>query len=146
MLRSVAGIGAAIKAFFRASNPASFRASNPAAVERRTEGTAVETEGVATSQIPVHAAVKADASTISVAPKELSQQEIERRRSFVRALFNDFWSGTHDKLAAFVERLDQAEDYVNERLSACGEFWQLDAATRLMLGLPTKSSANHCRS
>ena len=62
VLRSVAGIGAAIKAFFRASNPASFRASNPAAVERRTEGTAVETEGVATSQIPVHAAVKADAS------------------------------------------------------------------------------------
>ena len=52
VLRSVAGIGAAIKAFFRASNPASFRASNPAAVERRTEGTAVETEGVATSQIP----------------------------------------------------------------------------------------------
>ena len=54
VLRSVAGIGAAIKAFFRASNPA--------AAERRTESTAVETGGVATSQIPVHAAVKADAS------------------------------------------------------------------------------------
>ena len=31
----------------------------------------------------------------SGAPNELSQQEIERRRSLVRALFNDFWSGTH---------------------------------------------------
>ena len=132
VLRSVAGIGAAIKAFFRASNPA--------AVERRTESTAVETEGVATSQIPVHAAVKADASTISVGPNELSQQEIERRRSFVRALFNDFWSGTHDKLAAFVERLDQAEDYLNERLTANGEVWRLDAKTRIMLGLPPRSS------
>ena len=140
VLRSVADIGAAIKAFFRASNPASFRASNPAAVERRTESTAVETEGVATSQIPVHAAVKADASTISVAPNELSQQEIERRRSFVRALFNDFWSGTHDKLAAFVKRLDQAEDYLNERLTANGEVWRPDAKTRIMLGLPPRSS------
>jgi hypothetical protein len=55
-------------------------------------------------------------------------------------LFNDFWSGAYDKPAAFVERLDQAEDYVNMRLTACGEFWQLNAETRLMLGLPTKSS------
>jgi hypothetical protein len=57
-------------------------------------------------------------------------------------LFNDFWNGTSEKPVAFVDRLDQAEDYVNERLTACGEFWQLDAETRLMLGLPTKSSAN----
>jgi hypothetical protein len=41
---------------------------------------------------------------------------------------NDFSSGAHDKPAAFVERLDQAEDYVNERLTACGEFWRLDAS------------------
>jgi len=44
--------------------------------------------------------------------------------------------------AAFVERLDQAEDYLNERLAASGEIWQLDAKTRVMLGLPpTKSGA-----
>jgi hypothetical protein len=131
MLRSVVGIGAAIKAFFRASRSAS--------VERRTESAAVETEGVAPSQIPAHAAVEADAGTSSVAPNELSHQEIERRRSVVRALFNDFWSGTHDKPAAFVERLDQAEDYLNERLTAIGEVWRLDAKTRTMLGLPPRS-------
>jgi hypothetical protein len=45
-------------------------------------------------------------------------------------------------IAAHHGRLDQAEDYVNERLTACGEYWQLDAETRLMLGLPTKGSAN----
>jgi hypothetical protein len=54
-------------------------------------------------------------------------------------LFNDFWSEAHDKPTAFVERLDQAEDYVNERLTACGEFWRLDAKTRVMLGLPPRA-------
>jgi hypothetical protein len=56
------------------------------------------------------------------------------------AFFNDFWSGTHDKPAAFAERLDQAEDYLNERLTANGEVWRLDAKTRIMLGLPPRSS------
>jgi hypothetical protein len=69
------------------------------------------------------------------------QEEIQRRRDLVRTLFNDFWSEAHDKPAAFVERLDQAEDYVNERLTACGEFWQLDAKTRAMLGLPPRSNS-----
>jgi hypothetical protein len=63
-------------------------------------------------------------------------QEIERRRNLVRTLFNDFWSGAHNKPAAFVDRLDQAEDYLNHRLVAHGEFWRLDANTRTMLGLP----------
>jgi hypothetical protein len=57
----------------------------------------------------------------------------------MRTLFNDFWSGAHDKPAAFAERLDQAEDYVNERLAATGEFWQLDVKTRVTLGLPPRS-------
>ena len=39
-----------------------------------------------------------------------------------------------------VERLDQAEDYLNERLTANGEVWRLDAKTRIMLGLPPRSS------
>jgi hypothetical protein len=56
-------------------------------------------------------------------------------------LFNDFWSEAHDKPTAFVERLDQAEDYVNERLAASGEIWQLDTITRVMLGLPPRSSS-----
>jgi hypothetical protein len=69
-----------------------------------------------------------------------NQQEIERRRQLVRALFNDFWSGSDDKPAAFADRLDQAEIYLNDRLTACGEFWQLDVKTRKLLGLPARRS------
>ena len=75
------------------------------------------------------------------APTALDQEEIQRRRDLVRTLFNDFWSEADDKPAAFVERLDQAEDYVNERLTACGEFWQFDAKTRAMLGLPPRANS-----
>ena len=66
--------------------------------------------------------------------------EIKRRRELVRTLFNDFWSGRDDKPAAFVDRLDEAETYLNERLSASGEIWRLDAGTRKMLGLPPRHS------
>jgi hypothetical protein len=70
-------------------------------------------------------------------------QEIQRRRDLVRTLFNDFWSEANDKPAAFVGRLAQAEPYINERLIACGEFWLLDAETRIILGLPsTKNRPN----
>jgi hypothetical protein len=99
---------------------------------------------------PVSADVKvdADAQFDSAASTVLDQEEIQRRRDLVRTLFNDFWTGSHEKPAAFVDRLDQAEDYVNERLAASGEFWQLNAKTRLMLGLPPpkNSSANPRRS
>jgi hypothetical protein len=64
------------------------------------------------------------------------QQEIQRRRELVRILFNDFWSDRDDKPAAFVDRLNEAETYLNERLTACGEFWQLNPETRKVLGLP----------
>ena len=132
VVRSLVDIGAAIKAFFRASSPAS--------VGTRSETAPVETERVATTQIPDDAEGEADAEISSIADGELSQQEIERRRSLVRAWFNDFWRGTQDKPAGFVARLDQAEDYLNERLKAHGEVWQLDARTRLRLGLPPRSS------
>jgi hypothetical protein len=69
-------------------------------------------------------------------------QEIDRRRSLVRTLFNDFWSEADDKPGAFVQRLDLAEDYLNDRLAANGEFWRLDANTRAMLGLPARSSSS----
>ena len=72
-----------------------------------------------------------------------NEQEIEHRRNLVRTLFNDFWNGAHDKPASFVERLDQAEDYLNERLAANGEFWRLDANTRALLGLPPRSRSPH---
>jgi hypothetical protein len=53
-------------------------------------------------------------------------------------LFNDFWSAAYEKPAGFVERLDQAEDYVNDRLAANGEAWRLDSKTRVKLGLPPR--------
>ena len=90
--------------------------------------------------VPVTAGVKVDTDTPidSAAGPVIDQEEVQRRRDLVRSLFNDFWSGAHEKPAAFLERLDQAEDYVNERLAEIGEFWQLDANTRVMLGLPPR--------
>jgi hypothetical protein len=65
----------------------------------------------------------------------------------VRTFFNDFWVGVSDKPGAFVERLDQAEDYLNERLAANGELWRVDAKSRPMLGLPlcakNRASSRH---
>jgi hypothetical protein len=145
-LRSFAQIGAAVikptKYFLRAKYPASD--------EKRVESTLEEVGAVAaatetavltttksftvpdTAEVKVHTDAQIDSA---------DQEEIQRRRDLVRTLFNDFWSEAHDKPAAFVERLDQAEDYVNERLTACGEFWQLDAKTRAMLGLPPRSNS-----
>jgi hypothetical protein len=39
------------------------------------------------------------------------------------------------------ERLDQAADYVNDRLAANGEAWRLDSQTRAMLGLPLRANS-----
>jgi hypothetical protein len=149
-LRSFAQIGAAVikptKYFLRAKYPASD--------EKRVESTLEEAGAVAaatetavltttksftvpdTAEVKVHTDAQIDSA---------DQEEIQRRRDLVRTLFNDFWSEAHDKPAAFVERLDQAEDYVNERLTACGEFWQLDAKTRAMLGLPPRSNSPNNR-
>jgi hypothetical protein len=66
------------------------------------------------------------------------QDEISRRRELIRDLFNDFWRGNDEKPVTFAGRLDLAESYVNERLSARGEPWQLDAHTRKQLGLPAR--------
>jgi hypothetical protein len=68
-----------------------------------------------------------------------NRQELGRRREIVRRFFNDFWSSTDDKPVTFADRLNRAEDYINERLAACGEAWQLDPATRKQLGLPPYS-------
>ena len=65
-----------------------------------------------------------------------NQQEIERRREIVRQFFTDFWVSAEDKPGTFAERLNRAEDHINERLAARGETWQLDAASRKQLGLP----------
>jgi hypothetical protein len=69
-----------------------------------------------------------------------TRQELERRREIVRQFFNDFWRSADDKPVTFAERLNRAEGYINERLAARGEAWQLDPATRKQLGLPPNLS------
>ncbi len=150
VLRWFAQIGAAvikpIKYFLRTS----YSASDEKCAESTLEGAgaiAAATEnGVLTTKsftVLVNAEVKVatDARIDSAAPAVIDQEEIQRRRDLVRTLFNDFWSGTYEKPAAFVERLNQAEDYLNERLAANGEFWRLDATTRVMLGLPPRANS-----
>ena len=132
VLRAFVEIGSVIKSFISASHPAS--------PGRCSESPVMETEAVATAQIPAPAEVKADAGG-PVAHNELDEQEIERRRTLVRTLFNDFWRGEDQKPASFTVRLDQAEDYLNERLAANGETWRLDTETRAMLSLPPRSSS-----
>jgi hypothetical protein len=85
--------------------------------------------------------VSSDAKISPIANVVPDQQEIQRRRDVVRTLFTDFWNGSDDKPAGFADRLNQAEDYINERLTACGELWQLDAETRAMLSLPARSNS-----
>ena len=81
-------------------------------------------------------AVRPDSQISITSEASLNKQEIERRREIVRQFFNDFWMSTDDKPRTFAERLNLAEDHINERLAARGETWQLDAATRKGLGLP----------
>jgi hypothetical protein len=129
VLRSLVEIGAAIKN--------SFGMSHPASAGKRTESL-METESVAIPEIRAQVEVEAHAEINAVARDELDQQEIERRRNLVRTLFNDFWSGEDKKPLSFTARLDQAEDYMNERLAANGETWRLDNETRVILGLPRR--------
>jgi hypothetical protein len=151
VLRWFAQIGAAvikpIKYFLRTRYSASD--------EKRVESTLEEAGAIAAATentvltttksfaVPVTAEVKVDTDTQidSAASTVPDQEEIQRRRDLVRTLFNDFWSAAYEKPAAFVERLDQAEGYVNERLAASGEFWRLDTNTRVMLGLPPRANS-----
>ena len=94
-----------------------------------------------TTSVAADAKIGEGGQVSNVVPIRPDQPEIERRRELVRALFNEFWSGRDDKPATFADRLNQAEGYLNDRLTACGEFWQLDTTTRRMLSLPQRSSA-----
>jgi hypothetical protein len=149
----VAAIIQPIRYFSRSTHPA----SSDVTAEKRADSVVEEAQAVVTVTedavarptpvksftVPVTAdvMVDSDAQTNRAAHIVLDDQEIQRRRDLVRAFFNDFWSGSDDKPAAFVDRLDQAESYVNERLTAGGEFWRLDAETRPMLGLPPRSNS-----
>jgi hypothetical protein len=126
VLRLFAEIGAAARHFLRSNHafpldePAETTAANPGAVT-----------------VSMDVSGGSDVAIKSVDGFVPDKQEIERRRNMVRTLFNDFWNGAYERPAAFAERLDQAQDYVNERLTACGESWQLNNETRIMLGLPS---------
>ena len=149
ILRWFAKIGEALKPsahFWRSKQRASDIAAETLA-EGATEKVGVTATGAESAppntSAPLRAPVTDDAigqaqvkRVISIQP---DQQEIQRRRELVRTLFNDFWSARDEKPGTFADRLDQAESYLNERLAACGECWQLDAKTRKMLGLPRRS-------
>jgi hypothetical protein len=118
------------------------RLRDPASAERLVESGDEAAGAVATTTVSTDVDVGPGAAINPVADTALEQQEIERRRNLVRNLFNDFWSGVYEKPAAFAERLDRAEDYLNERLAVSGEFWRLDANTRVTLGLPPRSNSS----
>ena len=137
ILRWSAEIGAAARRLTKRV----LRLRHPASAETLVGSDDVSARAVATTPVSTDVDVGPGAGINPVADTVLDQQEIERRRSLARTLFNDFWSGVYEKPAAFVERLNQAEDYVNERLAASGEFWQLDAKTRVMLDLPPRANS-----
>ncbi len=154
--RWFAGIGAAFKNptkyFSRqrraASDIAAETGGESAAGEAGADGTTTEsavatptTTAAFATRVTAAAKIGQDVQVSCVVPIRPDQKEIQRRLELVRAMFNNFWSGCDDKPAAFVDRLDQAEPYLNERLTACGEFWQLDANTRKMLSLPPRSNS-----
>jgi hypothetical protein len=143
ILRIFAGCAAVIK-------PTKYSPQATADVDdQRAEGPVEESAAVANSTtakafdvlITADVKVGAEDQIDSAVPIALDQEEIQRRRNLVRKFFNDFWSESHEKPSAFVERLDQAEDYLNERLAASGEVWRLDAKTRVMLSLPSRSNS-----
>ena len=149
-LRWFAEIGRTVntvtKHFLRPRPPASQFTAEQHAEDGAEEAGAVATAtenaiGNPTTAKSLTVPITADVKVGPDAAIALDQEEIQRRRNLVRMLFNDFWSGADDKPAAFLERLNQAEDYVNERLAASGEFWQLDVKTRVMLGLPPRSNS-----
>ena len=133
LLRWIAGIGTAfrrpVRYFLRPMSVPSNVAD-----ETRVERAAAETKA------PAESGLVQETQVSVAATNSPDQQEIQRRRELVRALFNEFWSGNDDKPVTFVERFNQAENYLNERLTACGEPWQLDANTRKLLGLPRRSN------
>jgi hypothetical protein len=152
ILRWLAGVVATviqpIRYFSRLTHPA----SSDVTAERRGDGVVEGAQAVVTATAdaiarpttvksftaPVTTDVMVDPDVNRAAHIVLDDQEIQRRRDLVRMLFNDFWSAAYEKPAGFVERLDQAEDYVNDRLAANGEAWRLDSKTRVMLGLPPR--------
>ena len=134
ILRRLAEIRRAAAAFFRPSHPES--------TEVQDESGVAETEDAAAAVSPAADANIDRPQIAALADFVPDQPEIDRRRNLVRIYFNDFWSEVPHKPAGFAERLDAAEEYLNERLAANGEFWRLDATMRVTLGLPARSKSS----
>jgi hypothetical protein len=158
ILQWFAGISAALKKPIRRFSRARYSASDIAAETRadsaaekagavaiaaETSGATLTANATFVAAVTVDAKIGQDAQVSGVAPIPPDQQEVHRRRELIRTLFNDFWSERDDKPRAFVDRLNEAETYLNERLAACGELWQLDAKTRKMLSLPPRSNPHN---
>jgi hypothetical protein len=105
--------------------------------------TAIVAPNVQSTFISADAKIGQEALISRVGAPPTDEQEIQRRRALIRTLFNDFWSEREDKPATFVDRLDQAETFLNDRLTACGEHWQLDGESRKILGLPLRSNSRN---
>jgi len=148
ILRSFAVMSAAAAKLFRPSRPKLPEGeAESAAVEiEAAEAEASETEVAAVTDraadLAANLHVDGERESKALVQSVPDQQEIDRRRNLVRTFFNDFWSEALHKPAAFVERLDAAEEYLNERLAANGELWRLDATMRALLGLPPRSNAS----
>ena len=117
-----------------------------AIVETAEEDAAADTDTESTDEPVVEHDTAVRAERVQPTPPvavagPVDEQEIRRRRDVVRTLFNDFWSLSDDKPPTFADRLNQAEPYLNERLSALGEPWRLDATNRKLLGLPPQRGA-----
>ena len=104
------------------------------------EDKAAATVEVEDEAVPADLEVRQETQVTALSNGSPDRQEIQRRRELVRVLFNDFWKGSDEKPVTFADRLNQAEAYLNERLNERGEAWQLDAATRKMLGLPPRAN------
>ena len=139
-------IGAAVakhaKYFLRPRRPASDEQYPKSTEEEEGEAVPVATAITDTTANSTTVESFTADETVDANVPVVADEEIQRRRNLVRLLFNDYWSGVNEKPAAFVERFDQAEDYLNERLAASGESWRLDAKTRTMLGLPLRSNSS----
>jgi len=152
VFRWVAGIVVALKRTTERSSRTAVLPSDTAVQSRDGSAAAAEREGpvteshaaeltgavLETESLAVDATIDQEVH-LDHAAVPPDDQEIQRRRDLVRTLFNDFWSESDNKPTSFAARLDQAEGYLNERLTACGEFWRLDAKTRQLLGLPPSS-------
>jgi hypothetical protein len=119
------------------------RHPDPFTAEQRAESTLEEAGAAATENVVANLTTTAEPFTapVTAGVNVDTDAQSDSAAATVRMLFNDFWSGAYEKPATFVERLDQAEDHVNERLAETGEFWRLDAKTRITLGLPPRANS-----